>query len=287
MVPVRRPRPTSGSLTARRSADARAPGHSDSEVAVEQLTHHCVRAVSPSGGLVVLHVPSGTYLKLDGSASTIVDLLIEHGDAEHATAALAARFAIPMERAGVDVAAVVTALTSLRASRASHGRRPTASGALSVFRSWWRLSNPLKAAVVKAMAMVLVVEGGLRTMDIARLAARMGVPLATGTSEPRRGDDDGDVDSLCLRERRAYWAAVWVLDRWVFDGTCLRRALVTGFFLRRHHPELHLGLIGEGETSHAWVEAEGMTFNALPVTGIFTGRWTGDPSPQEGRGDTL
>src|SRR5665213_2810653 len=151
MVPVRRPRPTSGSLTARRSADARAPGHSDSEVAVEQLTHHCVRAVSPSGGLVVLHVPSGTYLKLDGSASTIVDLLIEHGDAEHATAALAARFAIPMERAGVDVAAVVTALTSLRASRASHARRPTASGALSVFRSWWRLSNPLKAAVVKAM----------------------------------------------------------------------------------------------------------------------------------------
>jgi hypothetical protein len=244
-----------------------------------------VLAVSPTGALVVLHVPSGTYLKLDGSASTIVDLLIEHGDAGQAATALAARFAIPTEQAVTDVATVVAALTGLRAKRASRPRRPTVGGAMAEFRSWWRLSYPLKVAVVQATAMVLVVEVGLRTMDIGRLAARMGVPLATGSPASERADGDGDADLLSVRERRDIWATVWVLDRWVFDGTCLRRALVTGFFLRRHRPELHLGLIGDGDTSHAWVEAEGMTLDAQPVTGVFTAAGVPLDRPPQSNGD--
>ncbi len=227
-------------------------------------------AKSPSGALVLLHVPSGTYLRLDGSGSDIVDLLVEHGDAGRAATALADRFDLPIERATADVTTVVTALTGLRAERVARPRRPTLRGAAAEGRKWWGLSNPLKLAVVKAMAVVLVVEVGLWTLDLARLAAWMRVPLATGPSSSGRPAGEGDADSLTPREQHDVWATVWVLDRWVFDGTCLRRALVTGYFLRRHHPELHLGLIGEGETSHAWVEAEGMTFNAQPVTGLFT-----------------
>jgi len=112
----------------------------------------------------------------------------------------------------------------------------------------------------------------------------MQVPLAAaGNPEvmsPNEGPgdrvDDADASAiarLSLREQRDYVATMWVLDRWLYDGTCLRRALVSGFFLRRHDPRLHLGLIDDGETSHAWVEAEGMTFNAVPVTGTFTRDW--------------
>ena len=83
--------------------------------------------------------------------------------------------------------------------------------------------------------------------------------------------------ALTPRKQRGYWAATWALDRWIYDGTCLRRAPVTGWFLRRHHPELHLGLIGDGETFHAWIDAEGMRFNTVPVTGRFASLRPGGP----------
>ena len=147
-----------------------------------------------------------------------------------------------------------------------------------VLRSWWRLPPVLKLAVVRATAMVVAVEAGLRLTDIGRLSERLHVPLAARSSDvpgPAEGDDrshgdDAPVSTLSPHEQQMYWATSWVLDRWLFDGTCLRRALTQGYFLRRHHPTLHLGLIGEGDTSHAWVEAEGVSFNELPVTGLFT-----------------
>jgi hypothetical protein len=258
-------------------------------LAVDQLVNHCVRAEAPSGDLVILHVPSGVYLRLDGTASTIVDLLVDTGDAGQAAAMLSTRYSIPLERATTDVASVVDAITSLKASRVSSPRHPTVSGAAATVRSWWRLPPRLKVPVIQATAAVIVVEAGIRLTDVARLAKKMQVPLAAvpvGQSEVPDGgtgtgagntdaDTDADADAaaiatLSAREQRHYVATMWVLDRWLYDGTCLRRALVTGYFLRRHRPTLHLGLIDEGETSHAWIEAEGRMFNAVPISGTFT-----------------
>jgi len=236
---------------------------SDDRLALDELAHQCVSAESPSGDHILLHVPSGTYLRLDGSAPTIVDLLTETGDRDQAAAMLAARFDLPMTRAVADVDSVVAALSGLRATRVSHPRRPTAAGT---------------AEVLKVTAVVVGVEVGLRVTDVGRLASKVGVPLAARTSVAPVGDSDGDVARLTTTEQRDYWAASWVLDRWLYDGTCLRRALVTGYLLRRHRPVLHLGLIDDGRTSHAWVEADGMTFNTEPVTGLFTAFGT----PREG-----
>ena len=230
-------------------------------------------------------MPSGTYLRLEGSASDIVDLLVEHGAAGPAAQALAARYDLPLAQAEADVASVVTAIIGLRATRGSRPRRPTGSGSFQVFRAWLRLPPGRMVAVARAVVAVLAVEVGLRTTDLERLARRFRVPLASGSAPAPRADDDANVAALSPREQRDYWAATWALDRWIYDGTCLRRALVTGWFLRRHHPELHLGLIGAGETSHAWIEAEGMSFNAIPVTGRFTSLGPGDaPSGPAGGG---
>ncbi len=255
---------------------------SDDRLALDELAHQCVSAESPAGDHILLHVPSGTYLRLDGSAPTIVDLLTETGDRDQAAAMLAARFDLPMTRAVADVDSVVTALSGLRATRASHPRRPTVAGTAEVIRSWWRLPGARRVAVLKVTAVVVGVEAGLRVTDVGRLASRVGVPLAARTSVAPGGDSDGDVARLTTSEQRDYWAASWVLDRWLYDGTCLRRALVTGFLLRRHRPVLHLGLIDDGRTSHAWVEADGMTFNTEPVTGLFTAFGT----PREGSAGT-
>jgi hypothetical protein len=235
-----------------------------------------VRATSPTGAHILLHVPSGTYLRLDGSASTIVDLLTETGDPARAAAVLAARYDLPADQATADVDSVVTALSALRATRTSRGRRPTVSGTAQSVRGWWRLPWSRRLAVVKATGVVLAVEVGLRVSDVGRLASVLGVPLAARSSGSPAGEGDSDIAGLSAREQLDYWAAGWVLDRWLYDGTCLRRALVSGFLLRSRHPELHLGLIGDGTTSHAWVVAEGMTFNTEPVTGVFTSIDPGD-----------
>jgi hypothetical protein len=227
-----------------------------------------VSAQAPSGHRILLHVPSGTYLKLDESASAIVDLLAKYGDAPVVAEALARQYSISPERANADVTSVVTTLQSLRPSRVSRARRPRLPGVIHITSQWWSLPVRQRLAVVRVTLLVVVVEMGLRTSDIATLARRMRVPLAAGIAD-LPVDKPDDVGSFSASEQRAYWAARWVLNRWIYPGTCLRRALVTGYILRRHHPVLRLGLIGDGSTSHAWVEAEGMSFNASVVTGAF------------------
>ena len=72
------------------------------------------------------------------------------------------------------------------------------------------------------------------------------------------------------RELRALWAVGWVLERWLFDETCLRRSLASGWFIRRRRPVLRLGMIDDGgSVAHAWVEAQGRAFDSAAVTGTF------------------
>jgi hypothetical protein len=216
----------------------------------------------------LLHVPSGTYLKLDPTADRIVNLLGEHGDVQEVALTLATRFSISVEQAEADVTAVVETLRNLRASRSSDARRPPIRGVLNAFREWRALPLLLQAAVIKVVITVVVLETALRLLDLRRLAALMRVPLAPGASDlPNDRDDDTSI--MSPSERRSYWATGWVLDRWIFPGTCLRRALIAGYFLRHHQPVLRLGLIGDGSTTHAWIEAKGIAFNSAPVTGMF------------------
>ena len=227
-----------------------------------------ISAKGSEGGRVLLHIPSGTYLKLDANSSAIFDLLIDHVDIECASAALSEQFSIDIDRARADVEYVVETLTSLQASRASRPRLPTMDGVKDTAQRWWSFSVALRIAIARVVLVVTIVEIGLRLTDLRRLSQVMRVPLAPDMTEIPRTGVVG-AGALSLGEQRYYWATGWVLDRWVFEGTCLRRALVTGYFLRQHHPVLRLGLMRDGHTSHAWVEADGMTFNQTEVTANF------------------
>ena len=235
---------------------------------IAELVSACVVAEVSSGQRVALHIPSGRYLQLDGSASTIVDLLAEYEDVPLASRALSAKFSLPIERAESDVARVVEMFSTLRASRKSPIRLPRPSGITRVVSDWWSLRFDLRCAVVKAAIVVSFVEIGLRTTNIDALAKRMHVPLAPRSAHvPKTGADD--FGALTASEQRSFWACGWVLNRWSFEGTCLRRALVKGYFLRRRNPALLLGMADNGETAHAWVEAGDLTFDALEGTGTF------------------
>jgi hypothetical protein len=223
------------------------------------------------GGTVLLHLPSGTYLSLDRSAARIVRLLGEDPDPLHAAQVLSRRFDVPLDRTLTDVQAVIDAVGDMSASRTGSGRRPTVAGVASVLRSWWRLpAGSYRLAAVQATLVVMVVEVGLRLVDLDRLSRWMQVPLATDPMPaPASGPDDLTV--LSDREVLLHGAVAWVLARWLFDGTCLRRALTFGWFVRRHRPVLRLGMTADdGSVAHAWIEFDGRAFDAQPVSGTFT-----------------
>ena len=171
-----------------------------------------------------------------------------------------------------DVRAVIAAVQGMSAPRIDRGRRPTIDGISVVIKSWRRLPSPYRLATAKAATVVVVIEIGLAVSSLGRVARFMGVPLATDRTAPPLAAQ-ADLEVLDDRERQAYWAVRWVLTRWLFDGTCLRRALAFGWFIRRHHPVLRLGMSDEeGTIAHAWIEAEGHAFDASSVVAGFVAR---------------
>jgi hypothetical protein len=224
-------------------------------------------ASSVEGDLVVLHVRTSTYLRLDRSAARIFRLLESEGDAGRAAAALAEQFDLPLDQAAGDVRHVIDSVRSLSAGRTVVGRRPTLKGSAGVIRAWWRLPPRLAFEAAKATLVVIAAEVGLRAMDIQTLSKLMQVPLSPGASKGPPAGRDG-LDLLSIREQRLVWAASWALARWVHDPTCLRQALVLGFLLRRRHPTMHLGMI-DGSVAHAWIEAGDFVYNAEPVQNAF------------------
>ena len=120
-----------------------------------------------------------------------------------------------------------------------------------------RVRPPEVPDLFLALVVAVVVEVGLRTTTLPRLARALGTPLAVdgfdAYAEP--------PDALPL----APWATLRmnatrrVLRHWPFGDTCLRQALVCGRLLRRLHPVLQLGVAKvDGEVrAHAWLVVGG------------------------------
>jgi hypothetical protein len=233
------------------------------------LSREVVISEDASGGTVLLQLSTGTYLGLDRSAAAIVGLLNEDPDQERAARALAARYGIPVGQARADVASVVSSVQGMTARRTSRGRRPTVTGVRAVAASWGRLTWRYRVTTAWVTVIVVVAETGLKVTSVSTLARWMRVPLATDEAPPPASGPD-DLSDLTPGERRVYWSVHWVLTRWLYDGTCLRRALVLGWFLRAHHPRLRLGvMVDEDTVAHAWIEVGGRAYNTQPVTKAF------------------
>lgn len=111
---------------------------------------------------------------------------------------------------------------------------------------------------IPVVSWLAVVEVGLRSTTLPRLARLLGVPLdaggtTVGTPAPQRL-------VLTAREQRRLRVLAAVVKRWPFGpGPCLRQSLVAGRILRRHGPRLRLGAAptGDGVLGHAWLEVGG------------------------------
>jgi len=215
----------------------------------------------------VLHVPSSTYLQLDATADLVLHLLDEHGTVAGASQELADRFGISPSRAWNDTQAVLDQLCSVRGARGQPARRPSLGGMVATAQRWWELPVRLRLQVVGAFARLLAIEVGLRALDIRRLAILVGARLDGGSGSADSlpaGEGDLDPDQL-----QAWRAAGWVLEHWIWPATCLRRALMMAWVLRRQGPVLRLGLMADGVTAHAWLEAGGRAYGATDVRSCF------------------
>lgn len=122
-------------------------------------------------------------------------------------------------------------------------------------------------ALARALLLLVVLEVGVRALRLPRLCALLGIrlnPVGTGTAAPAPGalSVSGDFSDLALwgHEQVALRSADTALRRGPFQDTCLRRALCAGWILRRHQPELWIGVkkAGGAVSAHAWLVADGV-----------------------------
>ncbi len=118
----------------------------------------------------------------------------------------------------------------------------------------WR--DLVVAAVVAAR-----VERALRSGGLERAARIGGVRVGmTGSAA-----DVGTVSQVDFtdREREQLDTAWRLLRQPPFNGTCLRRALVGGYFVRHRDPLLRIGVTkANGEVAaHAWLEIDGVSLD--------------------------
>jgi hypothetical protein len=114
---------------------------------------------------------------------------------------------------------------------------------------------------IKLASLALLVEAGLKTVSLLRLARWLHVPLTLDRSSA----PIGRLDQLSLTEAEGDLldTARRVLRHRPFNGTCLRRALIAGYVLRHHDPTLRIGVAKYSRQveAHAWLEIGGISLD--------------------------
>ena len=108
------------------------------------------------------------------------------------------------------------------------------------------------------LGLAAIVEVGLRTVRLPRLARALGVRL-NWAREP--SSPPGIPTSLGVEDHRQVTNVLRVMRHWPFaEGTCLRQSLMLGRVLKNHHPLLRIGVQGrDGDiVAHAWIELDGV-----------------------------
>jgi hypothetical protein len=216
-----------------------------------------------AGGSVALCLSKGVYLDLDGSATEIVQLVQRDG-VDGAVMRLAERHGLSPDTSRRHVQQVLTAFADATTPASRRARVPSVGGSARVLGQWLSFSAPLKVATAYVAGVVVVVEALVRLRPVDQAARWLRSPLVTtdpGVLPPLERGLLTDRELMLLGSLR------WVQRLWLWDETCLRRALAGGWLLRRRRPGLCLGLPGSGGAlAHAWLVVEGRALDALPDT---------------------
>ncbi len=121
-----------------------------------------------------------------------------------------------------------------------------------------------------AVAVLAVVEMLIRWVSLPRLSRMLGIRVNLA---PVRSElEQFRIDELSPRDRRQLRCTRRVADVWPLSkGPCLRRSLVAGHLLRRHHPAIRLGVAGRGDDvlAHAWLEIDDRPLERVAGLNVF------------------
>ena len=124
--------------------------------------------------------------------------------------------------------------------------------------------------MVHAVVVLGVVEMLIRWVPLPRLARVLGIRVNLA---PARTDAQQlPLEQLPPRARRELRCTRRVADVWPLSkGPCLRRSLVAGHLLRRHHPAVRLGVAGTGAelVAHAWLEIDDRPLESVAGLSVF------------------
>lgn len=226
---------------------------------------------------IVLNLETGTYLSLRGTAAELWRLREEVGDDE-AVRRVSRHHDVDPSIVRSDLHDLVARLQAARAPARRARLRPVRIPPLRR----WVLTPPLAwLALLEALSIALIVEIALRLVSVPRAARLLGLTLRFDRSE--NGDSPAAPETrtaLLPAHQRALWATDRVLSAWPFPDTCLRRALILGFHLRRENPTLRIGISRTGEVlAHAWVQTPRMTLLALPDFASLVGSRLHEDAP--------
>jgi hypothetical protein len=121
-----------------------------------------------------------------------------------------------------------------------------------------------------AAAVLVLVEALIRWIPLPRLSRMLGIRV--NLAPPPTDVEQLPVDALTARDRRQLRCTGRVADVWPLSkGPCLRRSLVAGHLLRRHHPAVRLGIshASGGLFAHAWLEIDDRPLERVDDMTVF------------------
>lgn len=148
------------------------------------------------------------------------------------------------------------------------GRRRLVHAVGANLRRVGRVSADDWPAVLDTLVVAFVVEVGLRTMRLPRLARILGVPLSELADDVRDDTTQLAIPSAAVRRLRI---SAKVMRHWPFDEKCLRRSLVCGYRIRELNPSLVVGvaIVGNEVKAHAWLTVDGISLDSLGSTSFL------------------
>jgi hypothetical protein len=126
------------------------------------------------------------------------------------------------------------------------------------------------ATILHATAVLLFVEALIRWVPLPRLSRMLGVRVNVGPAAPN--SEQLPDDALTDRDRRQLRCTMRVTEAWPLSkGPCLRRSLLAGHLLRRHHPAVRLGMAtaAAGLYAHAWLEIDDRPLESVAEMIVF------------------
>lgn len=126
----------------------------------------------------------------------------------------------------------------------------------------WRMPYRTRMTTARALCITPLVEIGLHALPLPELCAYLGIRLATQDTPPKTTTQTTDI--TCQRVREVQHATEVALRAWGRKRNCLRRALIAGYVLKPHTPELRLGARRglNGFEAHAWLDVGGVRIDS-------------------------